>query len=229
MTLQMNDLSDLMVHEAAPSGLVHVPRQTGLYRNALKRGLDVFLVLAGAVVALPLIAMMAVAVSLDGHSPFYYSDRVGKNGRVFRMLKLRTMVPGADRMLRDYLASNEAARKEWNSKQKLSVDPRVTRIGHFLRKSSLDELPQLWNVLTGDMSLVGPRPMLPEQRDLYCGLSYYALRPGVTGLWQVSERNAVDFSRRAEIDRQYERDLTFLGDLRILAATLRVVVKGTGC
>ncbi|MCV2863304.1 sugar transferase [Albidovulum sediminicola] len=183
----------------------------------------------GSVVALPLIGLLAVLVALDGHSPFYRSDRVGRNGRTFHMLKLRTMVPGADRMLRDYLAQNEAAQLEWDCKQKLAHDPRITRIGRFLRKSSLDELPQLWNVLIGDMSLVGPRPMLPEQRDLYSGLSYYALRPGVTGLWQVSERNTSEFARRAEIDRLYERDLSLSGDLRILAATVQVVVKGTGC
>lgn len=229
MTLQMNDLSEALAQRVTPTGLVHVPYQSGWYRNFFKRGLDVALVILGSVVAAPLIAFLAVLVARDGHRPFYWSDRVGRNGRTFRMLKLRTMVPGADKMLRDYLATNEAARQEWTCKQKLTFDPRVTRIGAFLRKTSLDELPQLWNVLKGEMSLVGPRPMLPEQRDLYSGLSYYALRPGVTGLWQVSERNAADFSRRAEIDREYERELTLMGDLNILICTLRVVVKGTGC
>ncbi|MCV2867316.1 sugar transferase [Defluviimonas sp. WL0002] len=225
----MNNLSEALAQKVAPAGLVHVPHQSGLYRNIFKRVMDIMLVLAGSVIVLPLIGFLAILVAVDGHSPFYRSDRVGRNGRTFHMLKLRTMVPGADRMLRDYLAQNEAARREWESKQKLSSDPRITRIGRFLRKSSLDELPQLWNVLVGEMSLVGPRPMLPEQRDLYSGLSYYALRPGVTGLWQVSERNTCEFARRAEFDRQYERDLSLPGDLLILAATLRVVVKGTGC
>ena len=144
------------------------------------------------------------------------------------MLKLRTMVPGADRMLSDYLARDAAARDEWGRKQKLTTDPRITWIGHFLRVTSLDELPQIWNVLTGDMSLVGPRPIMPDQRALYTGLSYYALRPGISGLWQVSERNAADFVRRAELDRRYERELGLLGDLRILMVTGKAVLRGTG-
>lgn len=117
---------------------------------------------------------------------------------------------------------------EWESTQKLKHDPRITRFGRFLRKSSLDELPQLWNVLKGDMSLVGPRPMLPEQRGLYPGLAYYELRPGLTGTWQVSERNESTFSKRAEFDRGYFESLSFLGDLNVLARTVSVVLRGTG-
>lgn len=229
MTLQMNDLSEVLGRKITPAGLVHVPYQSGWYRNHAKRALDVLLVLVGGIVVLPLVAVLAALVALDGHAPFYRSDRVGRNGRTFHMLKLRTMVPGADRMLADYLAKDDAARKEWDCKQKLTHDPRVTGLGQFLRATSLDELPQLWNVLVGDMALVGPRPMMPEQRGLYMGLSYYALRPGITGLWQVSERNTAEFSRRAELDRQYERELHLIGDLRILAATVRVVLRGTGC
>ena len=123
---------------------------------------------------------------------------------------------------------NPEARLEWNSTQKLKADPRITRLGRLLRKTSMDELPQLWNVLIGDMSLVGPRPMMPSQRSLYNGTAYYALRPGITGPWQVSERNEVEFSQRAEFDREYEENVSLLTDLRLLVATTQVVIRGTG-
>ncbi len=144
------------------------------------------------------------------------------------MLKLRTMVPNADEIFEDYLANNPEAREEWDSTQKLKNDPRITKFGRILRKSSLDELPQLWNVLTGEMSLVGPRPMLPVQRELYPGLAYYALRPGITGPWQVSDRNTVEFSKRAEFDREYYVQMSFATDIGLLFKTVGVVFKGTG-
>jgi lipopolysaccharide/colanic/teichoic acid biosynthesis glycosyltransferase len=144
------------------------------------------------------------------------------------MWKLRSMVPDADAKLAAYLDSDASARREWDAYQKLTNDPRITPLGVMLRKSSLDELPQLWNVLKGDMSLVGPRPMMPEQRSMYVGDAYYKLRPGVTGLWQVSDRNATTFARRAEYDTDYERKLSLATDLMVLAATVGVVLRGTG-
>lgn len=228
MTLQISDLSDDLGMASAPVGLVHVRSRSGTYRNVLKRVIDVLVILLSSVVALPTVIVLALLVARDGHSPFYRSDRVGRGGRTFRMLKLRTMVPDADTLLEDYLHRNAAARLEWDCTQKLKSDPRITGIGRFLRKTSLDELPQLWNVLVGDMSLVGPRPMMPSQRSLYTGLAYYALRPGITGPWQVSDRNECEFSKRAEFDRDYERDLSLATDVRLLVATIRVVCKGTG-
>jgi lipopolysaccharide/colanic/teichoic acid biosynthesis glycosyltransferase len=144
------------------------------------------------------------------------------------MWKLRSMVKGADARLEAHLAADPTARREWERTQKLKSDPRITSFGCFLRKSSMDELPQLWNVLKGDMSLVGPRPMMLDQTHLYPGEAYYALRPGITGLWQVSERNASTFAERAHYDGQYEQNVTLAADLRILAATFRVVLRGTG-
>lgn len=138
------------------------------------------------------------------------------------------MVKDADARLETHLASDNAARGEWDTTQKLKADPRITPFGRFLRKSSFDELPQLWNVLKGDMSLVGPRPMMPEQAPLYPGEAYYTLRPGITGLWQVSERNATAFADRAHYDTRYEQSLSLVTDLRILMATIRVVLRGTG-
>jgi exopolysaccharide production protein ExoY len=228
MTFQLNDLSEDISLASAPLGFVSVPHRSGLYRNTLKRAFDLFFVLATAFVVVPLTLILGLIVACDGYQPFYRSPRVGRNGRIFHMLKLRTMVPDADGMLEKFLSENQTAQLEWDSTQKLKKDPRITLVGRFLRKTSLDELPQLFNVLAGDMSLVGPRPMMPSQRTMYPGLAYYALRPGVTGPWQVSDRNESEFAKRAEYDREYEQSVTFLTDLRLILATLRVVFKGTG-
>ncbi len=228
MTFQINDLPEEFGMASAPVGLVNIPSRRGFYRNVLKRVLDVTAVILSSIIVVPVILVLALIVALDGSAPFYWSDRVGRRGRTFSMLKLRTMVPQADRLLEEYLSRNAEALLEWNSTQKLKSDPRITRVGRFLRKTSLDELPQLWNVLIGDMSLVGPRPMMPNQRALYSGMAYYALRPGITGPWQVSDRNEVEFSKRSDFDREYDKSLSLTTDLKLLFATLRVVVKGTG-
>ena len=201
----------------------------GLYRNYIKRALDVTAILLAAPVVVPVVAVLAFAVSRDGSKAFYTQQRVGQHGRAFRMWKLRSMVPDADERMEAYLASNRAARAEWDETQKLKNDPRVTPFGRFLRKSSLDELPQLWNVFTGDMSLVGPRPMMLNQQALYPGTAYYALRPGITGYWQTAGRNRTTFEARAEYDAAYEENLSMLTDAQILVRTVGVVVNGTGC
>lgn len=204
-------------------------RRHGFYRSILKPALDALIVLATAPFVVPIVLALAVLVSFDGHAPFYSQKRVGKGGRIFTMWKLRTMVPQADQRLEAYLASNPAARREWDTTQKLKNDPRITRMGKILRKTSLDELPQLLNVLMGDMSLVGPRPMMPEQRTLYPGKAYYALRPGITGTWQVSDRNESSFAARARFDNAYDKTVSLKQDVGILLDTVRVVVQGTGC
>lgn len=198
------------------------------YRSFLKRGLDIVLVLAAAPVVLPLIAVFALLIRLSGGSAFYSQARVGLNGRAFRLFKLRTMLPNAEALLEERLRTCPDSHAEWTHSQKLKNDPRITRLGRFLRKSSLDELPQFYNVLVGDMSLVGPRPMMVTQMELYPGNAYYRLRPGITGLWQVSDRNACGFAERASYDEAYERDLSLLKDLRVLVATPGVVLRGTG-
>ncbi len=228
MTMQLNDRTDSIERSSAPVGQVVLPRKAGVYRNGLKRCFDLAFVFATGIVVVPLIMLLALIVALDGHKPFYSSPRVGRNGRTFNMIKLRTMVPDADAQLESFLNRNDGARQEWNSTQKLKQDPRITRFGRFLRKTSLDELPQVLNVLIGDMSIVGPRPMMPQQRPMYPGLSYYALRPGLTGLWQVSARNDSNFAQRAEFDRLYEQNLSLFGDVSLIFLTFRVVFKGTG-
>lgn len=203
-------------------------RAGSVYRSGVKRALDIVLVLVAAPIVLPVVLVIALLVMRDGHSPFYWSTRVGRSGRVFRMMKLRTMVRDAHGCLEAYLVTDPQAAAEWAETQKLKRDPRITAFGRMLRKTSLDELPQLWNVLIGQMSLVGPRPMMPEQRNIYPGSAYYALRPGVTGPWQVSDRNDSSFAKRADFDLEYHRSLSFLNDLRLLGRTIVVVLRGTG-
>ncbi|ESW60837.1 MAG: sugar transferase [Rhodobacter sp. CACIA14H1] len=204
------------------------PRRPRPYRAVFKRVLDILLVLLALPVVLPLVLVLAVLIARDGHSPIYRQERIGRGGRSFMLWKLRTMVPDAKGQLDRYLAENAEARAEWDAYQKLDHDPRITAIGHFLRKSSLDEVPQLWNVLKGDMSLVGPRPMMPEQRSLYPGSAYYTLRPGVTGMWQVSDRNNSTFAERAEFDTDYAERVSLLTDIKLLLATVGVVMRCTG-
>ena len=199
-----------------------------MYRKWIKQALDSIVILAAGLLVLPIVAIMAVVVAMDGHNPFYSQKRIGRGGRVFRMWKMRTMVPNAKAKLETYLEKNPEARLEWDATQKLKKDPRVTRVGRILRKTSLDELPQLFNVLVGDMSLVGPRPMMIEQKDLYHGQGYYNVRPGITGLWQVSDRNDCTFHERVLFDDAYNQDLSLKMDLSILWRTVGVVIRGTG-
>ena len=161
-------------------------------------------------------------------APFYQQDRMRADGSRYRILKLRTMVHGADKKLVELLENDPELRREWEETQKLKKDPRITPVGGILRVTSLDELPQLWNVMTGDMSLIGPRPMLPDQVAIYNGPIYWGMRPGISGLWQVSERNDRNFDYRAEMDRVYRRQVTFRKDLSILMRTIVVMVQRTG-
>ncbi len=203
--------------------------QEGYYGRVFKRVFDLFLVLISAPIVMTVVAVLSLIIARDGHSPFYKQARIGKNGRIFTMWKLRTMVHDAESRLENHLETDEGAREEWHKKQKLAKDPRITSFGQFLRKSSLDELPQLLNVLVGDMSIVGPRPMLPKQRDLYPGKAYYSLRPGVTGYWQITDRNNSTFAERAKFDNRYCEDLSFSTDVSIMWSTVGVIFRGTGC
>jgi len=193
-----------------------------------KRVIDLALVLMAAPFVLPVVLFAALALYFEGGNPFYQQERMRADGTRYRILKLRTMVLNADKKLAALLDSNPDLRREWEETQKLKVDPRITRIGRLLRVTSLDELPQLWNVVTGDMSLIGPRPMLPEQVSIYKGPIYWGMRPGISGLWQVSERNDRNFDYRAEMDRIYRRQVTFREDLSILVRTVVVMVRRTG-
>ena len=206
-----------------------LPRPLRLYADIFKRVFDITLVVLALPAVIPLVGLLALLVVLDGHGPFYRQKRVGRDGRLFDLWKLRSMVPDAEAALARHLDADAVARQEWDTHQKLRHDPRVTRIGQLLRATSLDEVPQLWNVLKGDMSLVGPRPMMPCQQPLYPGSAYYRMRPGITGFWQISSRNESAFADRAQFDTLYWRKVSLATDLRVLLSTVRVVLRRTGC
>lgn len=226
MTIQANDLSESVPVSAFQ---VATARASSFYNRVGKRAFDTTLVLLSAPFVVPVVAILALLVALDGHNPFYWQRRVGRHGRSFRLLKLRTMIVDADAKLEAYLASNPEARAEWDAHQKLKNDPRITLFGRILRKSSMDELPQLWNVFVGEMSLVGPRPMMESQREMYPGVSYYALRPGITGPWQISDRNLCSFRQRASFDEAYAREVSLNRDMYYLGQTVFAVARCTGC
>lgn len=198
------------------------------YASSIKPALDFILAALIVIPAAFLVGVFAWLVMLDGHKPFYRQTRIGKNGRAFEMWKLRSMVPNAEAVLESYLASNPDARKEWDLTQRLKNDQRITVIGRLIRKSSIDELPQRFNILKGDMALVGPRPMMLDQRVLYPGLAYYAMRPGITGFWQTSESNESSFAERATYDASYFNKMSFKTDMGVMFKTVGVVLTGTG-
>jgi lipopolysaccharide/colanic/teichoic acid biosynthesis glycosyltransferase len=202
-----------------------------LYRRIFKRVFDILFAAALLFMLAPLMLILAVAGAMDGASPIYAQRRVGRGGRPFRCLKFRSMVPDAEARLRHILANDPVAADEWRRTQKLANDPRVTWYGRMIRKYSLDELPQLWNVLRGDMSLVGPRPVTERELALYGPSRAVVLstRPGLTGLWQVNGRGRdISYAERVNMDLTYVRSIHLIGDLTILLATILVVLRGTG-
>jgi Undecaprenyl-phosphate galactose phosphotransferase WbaP len=199
----------------------------------VKRGIDVLVSGLGLIPLGLLMAVVWISKKLEGSDTpvFYGGERDGMNGELFRCWKFCTMKNDGDAILADLLARDEEARAEWDKFQKLKKDPRIdTRLSGLLRKTSLDELPQIWNVFHGDMSLVGPRPILPSQREEYGGLleQYYAVRPGLTGLWQVSGRNETSFQQRVYWDSWYIRNWSLWYDIVILFKTAKVLVTGKG-
>lgn len=208
-----------------------VPPADSLYLTGGKRLIDLALVILALPVVLPLIMLIILVTWAEGGKPLFRQRRVGLNGREFSCWKVRTMVQNADRVLADLVAHDPEIAAEWDKNQKLARDPRITRLGRLLRRTSLDELPQLLNVLGGSMSLIGPRPFTPEQKALYANgneTSYYSLRPGLSGLWQVSRRNAGSFADRVHYDEIYSRQVSLSADLTILWRTFAVVMRATG-
>jgi undecaprenyl-phosphate galactose phosphotransferase len=200
------------------------------FSRALKAGFDQ--AVAGSLVLLfaPLLLALAALVRRDGGPAFYRHRRIGAAGRAFGCIKFRTMVTNSDRVLDDLLAADPAAAAEWAATQKLRDDPRVTALGRFLRRSSLDELPQLFNVLRGEMSLVGPRPIVQAEVARYGDEIeyYYETKPGLTGLWQVSGRSDTSYERRVRLDVWYVRNWTLWHDIAILLKTIPAVFLQRG-
>ena len=205
-------------------------RNSRMY-GTVSRTADV--VVAGAVIIfiLPLMMLICALVWLqDGGSPIYAQKRIGRGGRVFRCYKFRSMVVDSPVRLERLLTECAEAREEWERDHKLRFDPRITPVGAFLRKSSLDELPQLFNVLAGSMSLVGPRPIVAAEVPRYGHriLHYHAVRPGITGLWQISGRNDVSYRRRVALDCAYVKNRSLMLDVKILTATVPAVLMRKG-
>ncbi len=197
----------------------------------IKRGMDILLALVAGILLMPLFLALVLLVKVSSRGPVFYSQqRIGENGRLFAMWKFRSMVAGADLVLDGYLKANPKLKAEWDRDHKLQNDPRVTRLGGWMRKTSLDEIPQLWNVLRGEMSLVGPRPIVTAEIHKY-GTRFddlCSVAPGVTGIWQVSGRNDISYADRVELDSYYARHSSIWLDLYILAMTVKVVLFRQG-
>jgi Undecaprenyl-phosphate galactose phosphotransferase WbaP len=230
---ELTDFASLWVQPKSVGGMLglELRQQAGGGQPMAKRLLDLSLCLLGAAFILPLCAMIALLLRLDSRGRVLYGQkRIGHRGKIFTAWKFRSMVLDADRILEKCLSGNPVLRQEWERDHKLKNDPRVTRIGRFLRKTSLDELPQLWNVLVGDMSLVGPRPIVHQEIERY-GASfqlYTRVKGGLTGLWQVSGRNNTTYDQRVQLDTFYVRNWSVWLDLCILFRTVAVVLFGHG-
>jgi lipopolysaccharide/colanic/teichoic acid biosynthesis glycosyltransferase len=213
--------------------LVSRNRQLGLSRHRLdgdlaKRLFDVLFSLSVLILFLPVYLLLAALIAISSPGPiFYVQKRVGKNYKPFACLKFRTMVEDADSRLLDLMKTSPALREEFEDNFKLKQDPRITRIGKFLRLTSLDEFPQFWNVLMGDMSVVGPRPLVPEELPKYGRHmdKVLTIRPGITGLWQVSGRNDIPYHQRVQIDVYYVNFRNFWMDLWVIVKTIGVIIS----
>ncbi|MDP9038499.1 MAG: sugar transferase [Acidobacteriota bacterium] len=207
-----------------------VPATLFQYR-VIKRAVDLAAVVLALPVLLPLFFLLACIVRLTSPGPIFYSHRrIRQNGAFFSMWKFRTMCVNSAEVLEEYLSRHPEALQEWNRCHKLRHDPRITRVGNFLRRYSLDEVPQLWNVITGEMSLVGPRPIVAAEVDKYKEAfgAYCRVKPGLTGLWQVSGRCTLSYDQRVALDRRYVQGWTLAGDLKILLRTLPSVITQDG-
>jgi len=209
---------------------VMAPPQTSMHEG-LKRAMDVLGAGAMLFVLSPVFLLLALLVRADGGPAFFAHRRVGRDGEEFGCLKFRSMVIDSQARLEALLASDPAARAEWEATRKLKNDPRVTKIGRFLRATSLDELPQLLNVLRGEMSLVGPRPVIQSELDRFYGAAafhYMSIRPGITGLWQVSGRSDTSYAQRVALDVAYVARPSLWQDIKILLRTPMAVLSRRG-
>jgi Undecaprenyl-phosphate galactose phosphotransferase WbaP len=217
---------------AAPLAVpIEFPRLLSVHSRKLKRAFDITVALVLCVLALPVAIFFALAIVIESGGPVLFGHtRIGRGRRPFRVWKFRTMVADGEDVLRRHLNDNPAAALEWELRHKLKDDPRITRVGRWLRRTSLDELPQLWNVLRGEMSIVGPRPIVEAEIPKYgpAFRLYSHVAPGLTGLWQVSGRSDTSYARRVELDTEYIRRWTATLDLKVLLRTVKVVLVGKG-
>lgn len=214
-----------------PIVLPDIRERNSVPNSPVTRVLDLAIILLAAPYILFFFVIIAALIMLDSKGgPFYGQTRIGKGGRRFQAYKFRTMVQNADQVLQRYLDESPELNAEWKATHKLKNDPRVTRVGTVLRKLSLDEMPQFWNIVIGDMSLIGPRPIVDAEIEKYgkCFELYIQARPGLTGLWQVSGRSDTSYQRRVELDEYYLMNRSLKMDLMILLKTVYVVVGRKG-
>lgn len=220
---------ELPEHPTAPA---HTRAGQTLSRRVVHRVLDLELAVTLVLLLAPLLLVAALLVKASGPGPVIFRHtRIGRQGKPFTCLKFRTMEHNAEELLADLIDTCGSMRAEWTLDQKIRRDPRVTPIGRFLRRFSIDELPQLWNVVRGEMSIVGPRPIVEAEAQRYRDHfeAYCSVKPGITGLWQVSGRNALSYNQRVELDCAYVSTKSIRGDCSIILRTLPVVLRGTGC
>jgi undecaprenyl-phosphate galactose phosphotransferase len=212
---------------------VEIPKvNTKEEKIVLKRTMDIFFAIIGIICLIPIIAVVAIIhiIKREHSSIFFVQERIGKDGKLFKMYKFQTMIKDADKELEIYLKKNKKAREEYKKNKKLTDDPRITKTGRILRKTSLDEFPQFINILKGEMSLVGPRPYLPREIDDMGGYYEYITRckPGLTGPWQTAGRSHISFADRLEIDYDYSNEKSFRNDVSIIKDTIKITLKGIG-
>lgn len=198
----------------------------------MKRVVDIIGGLVGVILLIPLTICIGIAnkIAKDNGPIFYSQERIGKNGKRFKIYKYRSMIVDADKKLEKYLAENEEARAEWEENKKLREDPRITKVGNFIRKTSLDEFPQFINVLKGDMSLVGPRPIVDGEIEKYEGRKdeFLSVKPGCTGFWQANGRSDTTYDERMEMELYYVRNMSIKLDIKILFKTVKAVLNKEG-
>ncbi len=206
--------------------------QYTIKHRPIKRLFDIVFSSLALLLLAPLFLSIALAIRLSSKGDAIYSHaRIGRGGKPFKCYKFRTMHPDADQRLQELLNKDSALREEWQNTRKLKRDPRITPIGAFLRKTSLDELPQFWNVLKGDLSVVGPRPVVEEEVIQYLGIKavkILSMRPGITCIWQVSGRNDTSYHRRIELDEKYVDNHSMLLDMKLIAKTIPSMISSKG-
>lgn len=216
------------MHEAAAVSTANIKTIVYLF---IKRFSDIIISLIGIILMLPIAIIVKISYMASGdfHSIFYTHNRIGKNGKIIRLIKFRSMVPNADEVLKELL-KEEKYKKEWEKNQKLANDPRITKMGNILRKTSMDEIPQFINVLKGDMSLIGPRPLVEGELDAHNGNHklYESVRPGITGWWACNGRSATTYEERLKLEYYYINNMSLLLDIKCVFKTIAAVLFEKG-